>query len=100
HTRRGLLRMVDAINGIAARSAGNDITIAITSPEYWPLPWYLRDYKHVGYYGYLFPANDAIVIASDKQESEIQRTVVDRYARVNSFQLRPGVDLVLYERRP
>ena len=29
---------------------GTDTGIALVSPDYWPLPWYFRDYKKVGYY--------------------------------------------------
>ena len=52
HTRRDLLKLVDEINRIAQRThQGGQTGITIVSPDYWPLPWYLRDYTRVGYHG-------------------------------------------------
>jgi predicted membrane-bound mannosyltransferase len=49
-TRREFLQL-DAINMIARSGAGTQTSIAVMSPDYWPLPWYLRDYAKAGYYG-------------------------------------------------
>jgi predicted membrane-bound mannosyltransferase len=107
HTRRDLLKMVDEINRIAQRThEGGQTGITIVSPDYWPLPWYLRDYSRVGYFGRIAPSNEPIIIASQSQAQEVQATYGDRYQQVQSglnptgsFSLRPGVDLLLYTRR-
>jgi uncharacterized protein (TIGR03663 family) len=107
HTRRETLKLVDEINRIAQRThEGGQTGITIVSPDYWPLPWYLRDYSRVGYYGRMSPSTEPIIIASQAQASEIQATYGDRYQQVQSgfntagsFPLRPGVDLLLYTRR-
>lgn len=107
HTRRETLRLLDEINKIAARThQGGDTGITIVSPDYWPLPWYLRDYKRVGYHGRMNPSNEPIIIAKEDQEAEVQATFGDRYQQIQSglnptgsFALRPGVDLLLYTRR-
>jgi uncharacterized protein (TIGR03663 family) len=107
HTRRETLRLVDEINKIAERThQGGDTGITIVSPDYWPLPWYLRDYKRVGYHGHMNPSNEPIIIAKQDQAAEVQATFGDRYQQVQSgfnpagsFPLRPGVDLLLYTRR-
>ncbi|HEV7682394.1 MAG TPA: flippase activity-associated protein Agl23 [Pyrinomonadaceae bacterium] len=107
HTRRETLKLVDEINKIAQRTHQGDQTgITIVSPDYWPLPWYLRDYKRVGYHGRMTPSNEPIIIAKQEQAAEVQATFGDRYQQIysgsntaGSFPLRPGVDLLLYTRR-
>ena len=107
HTKRETLRLVDEINRIAERThQGSETGITIVSPDYWPLPWYLRDYKRVGYHGQMTPSNEPIIIAKQEQAAEVQATFGDRYQQIQSgfntagsFPLRPGVDLLLYTRR-
>jgi uncharacterized protein (TIGR03663 family) len=107
HTRRGTLKLVDEINRIAQRThQGGTTGITIVSPDYWPLPWYLRDYSRVGYFGHIAPSNEPIIIASAGQAAEVQATYGDRYQQVQSglnptgsFPLRPGVDLLLYTQK-
>jgi uncharacterized protein (TIGR03663 family) len=99
HTDRELLSMVDEIERRArAEGAGLDTQIAILSPDYWPLPWYLRNYSAVGYFGGVKQASEAIVIASDAQEPELQAALGDRYRLIGAYALRPGVTLLLYIR--
>ncbi|MGI8837099.1 MAG: flippase activity-associated protein Agl23 [Pyrinomonadaceae bacterium] len=107
HTRRETLKLVDEINRIAQRShQGGATGITIVSPDYWPLPWYLRDYNRVGFYGRITPSNEPMILASSSQRAEVQATYGDRYQQVQSgfnpegsFPLRPGVDLLLFARR-
>jgi uncharacterized protein (TIGR03663 family) len=107
HTRREMLKLIDEINKLAERThEGGETGITIVSPEYWPLPWYLRDYKRVGYYGHMSPSTEPIIIARQDQAAEVQATFGDRYQQIQSgfntagsFPLRPGVDLLLYARR-
>jgi uncharacterized protein (TIGR03663 family) len=107
HTRRQTLKLVDEINRLAQRTRqGGDTGMTIVSPDYWPLPWYLRNYKHVGYYGRMSPSVEPIIIASQAQAEEVQATFGDRYVQIpsgenpaGSFALRPGVELLLYARR-
>ena len=117
HTRREMLVMLDEVDSVARRmKTGNDTGIAIVSPEYWPLPWYFRDYKRVGYYQKVVPTTEPVIIGQTGQEEEIKATYGDQYQQVDSsklndprilpdrnengsFSLRPGVDLLLYVRR-
>jgi hypothetical protein len=107
HTRRETLKLVEEINQLAQRThQGGETGITIVSPDYWPLPWYLRDYKRVGYFGHMSPSTEPIIIAKQDQAAEVQATFGDRYQQVRSgfnpagsFPLRPGVDLLLYARR-
>jgi TIGR03663 family protein len=106
HTRRETLALVSEIDRIAKRlKTGNDTGIALVSPDYWPLPWYLRDYKRVGYYQRIVPTTEPIIIGSMAQEDELKENYGDRYQLVHSgegagaYPLRPGVDLLLYVRK-
>lgn len=107
HTRRETLKLVEEIDQLAQRShQGSEMGITIVSPDYWPLPWYLRDYNRVGYYGRMSPSTEPVIIAKQDQAAEVQATFGDRYQQIQSgfnpagtFPLRPGVDLLLYARR-
>src|SRR5213080_1646988 len=64
HTRRETLAMLDQIERVATQmKTGYDTGIAIITPEYWPLPWYFRDYKRVDYWGKVVATDKPIVIA-------------------------------------
>jgi uncharacterized protein (TIGR03663 family) len=106
HTKREMLTMVAEIDRISKRmGTGPDTAIALVSPDYWPLPWYLRDYKKVGYYQQIVPTTDPMIIGSMAQEEQLRETYGDRYVLVtsgredDSYPLRPGVDLLLYVRK-
>jgi uncharacterized protein (TIGR03663 family) len=106
HTRRELLQMLDEIDRVSNRmGTGTDTGIALVSPDYWPLPWYFRDYKKVGYYQQIVATNEPIIIGSTAQEEQLKETYGDRYVLVVSgkdegaYALRPGVDLLLYVRK-
>ena len=117
HTRRETLAMLDQIDQIADRMrTGKATGIALLSPEYWPLPWYFRDYTRVGYYQRVVPTTEPVIIASTGQEEEIKTMLGDSYQQIDSsqlndpridhernpagsFSLRPGVDLLLYVRK-
>lgn len=117
HTRRETLVMLEQIDQVAKRmNTGHDTGIALVSPEYWPLPWYFRDYKRVGYYQKVVPTTEPIIIGSTGQAEEIKATYGDQYLQIDSsklndprvlpdrnpqgsFSLRPGVDLLLFVRR-
>jgi uncharacterized protein (TIGR03663 family) len=107
HTKRQMLTMIDEVDRIAQKNGtGTDTGVALVSPDYWPLPWYFRDYKKVGYYTQIVPTNEPLIIGSMAQEEQLQQNYADRYDRLNSginedgsYPLRPGVDLLLYVRR-
>jgi uncharacterized protein (TIGR03663 family) len=110
HTYREFLPLVDKINELAQRTDGAKTVITITAREYWPLPWYLRYYEHANFWGDLVDSNgklieaqSPVVISSEKQEAEqglqLQRALGDRYQRLETYPLRPGVTLVLYVKK-
>ena len=105
HTTRGTLDLVNKIEEIARQKDSGKTGMTIVSPDYWPLPWYLRNYSRVGYYGRIAPSTEPIIIANDKQKQEVDAGYSEVYQQVpsnepdGSFQLRPGVKLLLYVRR-
>lgn len=107
HTRRETLAMLKEIDRVVERTQqGGETGITIVAPEYWPLPWYFRDFKRVGYHGRMSTSSEPIIIAAEGQGEEMQSTFGDRYQQVNSglnplgtYSLRPGVNFRLYVRR-
>ena len=104
HTKRDTNQLVDEIDKYARRASQGNTGITIMSPDYWPLPWYLRNYSRVGYYGRLTQTVEPIVIANETQRTDVEGTLGGAYRLVPSgrgtgaFALRPGVDLLLYVR--
>jgi uncharacterized protein (TIGR03663 family) len=97
HTRREILQLVDRIHQIGMR-APSPITIAIVSPDYMPLPWYLQNYGS-GYYGRVTTTPDPVFIGSTRQDTALRSQLGDGFVRSGPYPLRPGVDLVLYVRQ-
>ena len=96
-TRREFLDLVQHVDRIANINGTNEYTsIAIMAPEYWPLPWYLRDYKNIGYFGKPIQTNASVVIASFHQLPELAPLLGDRYRLIGEYPLRSGVKLILY----
>lgn len=106
HTKRGTIKLVEEIDKLVAQgNQGGKTGITIVSPDYWPLPWYLRGYSRVGYFGRMSPSSEPIIVASEAQQAEIKQIFGDNYQQVpssepgGSYSLRPGVNLLLYVRR-
>jgi uncharacterized protein (TIGR03663 family) len=102
HTKRDYKILLQQIKHYAEKSGkGNGITIQIVTPEYWPLPWDLRDYEHANFYGYVIPSSTAelIVARKSQQEREVINEYRKHYKYVGEYPLRPGVDLILLVRR-
>lgn len=106
HTRRGMLELVDQVEQIAKENSGDLTGITIVSPDYWPLPWYFRNFSRVGYFGRMAASNEPLIIANENQRQEVEANFGEVYRQVPSkqaggtFELRPGVKLLLYVRRP
>ncbi|MGH2474795.1 MAG: flippase activity-associated protein Agl23 [Candidatus Limnocylindrales bacterium] len=99
HSTRDMLTMVDDIERIADRAGtGRDTGVVFMAPEYWPLPWYFRDYPKAGFFGQIVDTTEAMIVARLDQEAEITTKFGAAYVRARTYNLRPGVDLVLYVR--
>jgi len=100
HTKRDFLGLVNEIDAIAAANpAKKDIGITVISPEHWPLPWYLREYTHVGYWGHVVDTSEPIVIALKPQVPEVESRLGKLYREYSTHDLRPGNTLVMFVRK-
>lgn len=104
HTQRGTLELVREVERLAARArTGTGTGISIAAPEYWPLPWYFRDYTGAGFNGQALPSYNAnqtpIVIGRDSQAAQLRAVLGTGYRQVGDvYALRPGVKLILFAR--
>ena len=104
-TDRDFLFLVEALRKQVEAQPGQTHTgIYVASPDYWPLPWYLRDYDQVAFVGGLPPDlngpprfSQPIILARADQREILDR-VPGIHAATQPFALRPGVDLLLYVR--
>jgi uncharacterized protein (TIGR03663 family) len=90
HTSPDLRRLVDLTR---PRTSG---PIKVISPEYWPLPWYLRYRDDVGYWP--TPPEDcdgAVVIVAADLADEVQARLKGKY-QTSYRGLRPGYVLVIF----
>jgi hypothetical protein len=93
--------MVREIDRIAKKSGkNNDASIIVVSPDYWGLPWNLRDYPNAGFYGQITPTTTAeIIVGKTDQQAELEVEYGGHYQYAGTYALRPGVDLMLYIRK-
>jgi uncharacterized protein (TIGR03663 family) len=99
-TKRDVLTLVDWIHAQdAQRGAGGQIGVVVMSPDYWPLPWYLRNDTKAGFYGSVVDVAAPIQIVRSDQVASLPATFDATYARVGDYTLRGGVDLVVYLER-
>ncbi len=101
HSTREMLTMLDKIEDIAAeQGTGTDTGITIVSPDYWPLPWYLRDYPKAGFWGRLedVPLDQPIIIANTNQREQLAPLIAGQFEQAGTYKLRPGVELDVYVR--
>ncbi|MFN7927411.1 MAG: TIGR03663 family protein [Blastocatellia bacterium] len=73
--------------------------IYIASPDYWPLPWYLRNYEISGY-AQEVPENftGPALIAAAAQREDAEKKLPGY--QVREFALRPGVNLLWFVKAP
>jgi uncharacterized protein (TIGR03663 family) len=92
---RNLVEKVEALAQVDPR--GHQMLIKVIAPEddYWPLPWYLRRFKQVGWWGQM-PADPfapvMIVAASMHANLDEKKT----HLMVGYTELRPGTFFELY----
>lgn len=98
HTTPNLLKMVKRIQDIAQISPTGDKTVIkaiVPNADYWPLPWYLRHFRYVGFYGAMPDEPDApLIIAGPTVQEAIENKQRDCYM-VEYYGLRPDVLLTL-----
>ena len=101
HTKRGFLDLIKQIEYYADKSGkGKDASIEIVSPDYWSMPWYLRDYPKAIFHGQLADANTSeMIVASEAQKADLTARYGAHYKYIGTYPLRPGVELYLLVRK-
>jgi len=101
-TSIGFLNLVKRINELAPLHPDQNLMLikVITEPdEAWPLPWYLRAFRRVGYWqevdesGAL--ADVPLIVSSINKTSQLQPYLEDNHI-LEYYELRPGILLALY----
>ena len=97
-TSPDLLKLVRQVEALAqVHPQGPQMVVKVMAPEsdYWPLPWYLRNLKQVGWWGEL-PADPyaPVMIVSSQFQAALDEKKT--HVMVGYFQLRPQVFLELY----
>lgn len=114
HTHEDIYNLVDAVDEITSYwPEGNDtyIEVVCAGSDYWPLPWYFREYTQVGYFSefnYDLPAGK-LIITTPSMESALLKKLYDipppghRHMYIphfpNGIWLRAGVPIELYVRK-
>jgi uncharacterized protein (TIGR03663 family) len=104
-TSLDFLKLVRTVDGLAAVSPEREaMLIMVVAPpdKTWPLPWYLRRFKRVGYWPDVAQAGDLraapVVIASASNADDAGRALSPGYESA-FYGLRPEVVLSLYVRQ-
>jgi len=100
HTTRDLVRFVGNIREAAALGPeGKATLVRIMAPEYWPLPWYLRDFSRVGYTNEIPDDPEAPIIVTTPELAEVLRPRLEGEYAMDFGGLRHGYLLVAFIRR-
>ncbi len=101
HTKRGFLDLIKKIEYYADKSGkGKNASVEIISPDYWSMPWYMRDYPKAIFHGNFADANTSeMIVASEAQKDELSGRYAAHYKYAGTYPLRPGVELYLLVRR-
>ncbi|MDB6109368.1 MAG: hypothetical protein JWR69_1118 [Pedosphaera sp.] len=97
-TSSNFLELVTQLDALAAvKSPGRQTVVKVMSPgsDFWPLPWYLRQFDHVGWWGEM-PADPfaPVMIVSTKFNASLETKKT--HVMVGLFKLRPDAFLELY----
>ena len=101
HTGTDAMNLVAEIERVAHEADGHDtlIALAVPTPDTWPLPWYLRKYRNVGYWTSVAEippgvAPTVVIAAADQGDVADERFGAGK--RASFFGIRPGVLLNVF----
>jgi uncharacterized protein (TIGR03663 family) len=98
-TRPNVRELVERVLGLArVHPDGQAMLVKVIAPEsYWPLPWYLRQLKRVGWWDALPDDPYApVVIASARLGAALDDKSGKQWIAAGAYELRPGVYLELF----
>jgi hypothetical protein len=97
-----VLDMIERIEALAKiRPQGHAMVVQVMAPQsdYWPLPWYLRDFKQVGWWDHWREDRAAsVLIVGQKLASYLEQNSESAWAALGIYGLRPGSFFQLYVR--
>lgn len=99
-TSLDLLTLVEEVRAIAAtgQGAATEIHVVTQGGDYWPLPWYLRGFKRVGYWEAMPEQTSAAVLITSAGMA-MPTNGPSTHVAAGYFQLRPQVFLELHVER-
>ncbi|MGB2820170.1 MAG: flippase activity-associated protein Agl23, partial [Phycisphaerae bacterium] len=99
HSLRGVVRLGDRAEEIARVDPdGHDMAVKVFTPDahdQWPLPWYLRRFRHVGYFYHVPDDADAPLIIFKPEVWQELEPKLKRQYQYEHRGLRPAVVLVV-----
>ena len=99
-TSPDLLELVEKVQAIAkVHPQGDQMLIKVMMPggDYWPLPWYLRQFPHVGWWGEVPPDPFApVMIVGANFEAGLEEKSDKAHTMTGLFSLRSRTFLELY----
>lgn len=101
HTQKSLLKLMAEVKTFVSEK-GNEAKIQVISQDSgWPLPWYWRTWKKVGYQRTVPDTLDADVIVADSELYDQVKAKIDPkdYIERYPYGLRPGIILTLFLRK-
>jgi len=101
HTGADAMNLVATIDSATAKAQGIDTPIAVATPtpDTWPLPWYLRKYRQVGYWTCVddIPASfEPVIVIAAADQGDLADKRFGKGKRASFFGIRPGVLLNLF----
>ncbi|MFV1966891.1 MAG: flippase activity-associated protein Agl23 [Pirellulaceae bacterium] len=102
HTLPDMERLYDDVGQLAqAAPEGHDMIVKVVWHDgyYWPLPWYLRDFSHVGYWDHM-PADPAasLVLSSPQLDEQLTEKLNATHLMTGYYGVRPNVLAMLWVR--
>ena len=99
-TTPDILKLVAKVNALASVLPNPDqLLIKVMSPEddYWPLPWYLRRFKQVGWWDRI-PADPyaSVMLVATRINARLDEKEEKTHIMNGVYHLRPQVDFELY----
>ncbi len=99
HTSPDIFNLIRRI-GVIANTANEPkkILVNVFAKEYWPIPFYLKDYSEVKFWGQLAkvsPMDAPLIIANQDQHSQLRALLQQTYT-IETYRLRDGYSLDLW----
>ncbi|MBP5320768.1 MAG: TIGR03663 family protein [Kiritimatiellae bacterium] len=101
HTGTDAMNLVETVKQAAEKAQGLDtpIALAVPTPDTWPLPWYFRAYRNVGYWTSvkdIHPDFNPVVVIAAADQGDVADQRFGKGKTALFFGIRPGVLLNVF----